>query len=232
MLGYAVGMKKEDDMLNSARERAEKYLRDAVLEYKKNLPNLSSMANVIRDMQPQIEFAIKIAREHEKQKKDAMDALSSAYTVPTNPHAQRGNLSVHALTPPPRPVTRQELEDIIEKYLVKRPESSTKRHIELSLSSSGRLERIASGHTLVYSFMVKSKRAKLVYFLQEKRRMVPTATLIKYLKNKPDSLYKTIKHINGAVGAQLQLYPDQNFILGERGQGYQINPLYNIVTID
>lgn len=226
-------MEKEDAIPNSVRASMEQHVRDASRAYAGMLPALSSVTAVIQRMQPQLALAVKTIRDNEALRTDATNALSLLSALRVDALTKRSDEYAGIFVRPQRPVTRQEISDIIERQLTKYfPTSTPTAHIDLSLSQSGRLERAIGGSMLTHAFIVGSNRAKIVFYLQEKRGKVPSQILVKYLQTTERSFYTTIKKINEAVGARLQLPPDQNFIVGERGLGYHINPLYRIVTVD
>ncbi|KKW30105.1 MAG: hypothetical protein UY72_C0022G0004 [Candidatus Uhrbacteria bacterium GW2011_GWD2_52_7] len=120
--------------------------------------------------------------------------------------------------------------DIIEEKLIEFANRAPL--IELTLTSSGHISRTIGNVTLSHDFEGDSKKVDLLNFLANHNGFIGVDEICLRIDCKSTGALNVMKKsINDILGVKLQLPKTKELIEGRRGSGYQVDPLYNVVTI-
>jgi surfactin synthase thioesterase subunit len=105
--------------------------------------------------------------------------------------------------------------------------------IVLGLSRSGRIARQVADQILDHEFEEDGLKPTILRLLIGQEDYVPTKEIKKHVESRSkESVSKTIGSVNSMLRTKLQLPKNQSVIDSKRGQGYRINPFYNLVLTD
>ncbi len=102
--------------------------------------------------------------------------------------------------------------------------------IVLGLSKNGRVVRHVADQILPHDFEKDGLKPAILRLLIDQEDYVSPKEIKKYLESKSkESVSKQVGLINSTLRTKLQLPKNQPVIDSKRGEGYRINPFYNLV---